>query len=51
MFETAQRQTLHVGLPTLFQFISNLKDQSDGKEVWQGFGNAMAHALVHSRKL
>ena len=50
-FETSQRPTMHVALPSMYRMIQKLENVSQGKEVWRGEGQAVAHLSIYSREL
>ena len=50
-FETSQRPTMHIALPSIYRMIQKLEDVSQGKQVWRGEGRAMAHPSIYSREL
>ena len=50
-FESSQRPTLHIALPTLYQVMNKLEHISYGGEVWRDNCKKMVRPPVYSRKL
>ncbi len=47
-FETSQRPTLHVALPTIYRMLAKIDDVAHGSKVWRCEGQALAHPSIYS---
>ncbi len=49
-FETSQRPTLHVPLPTIYRMLAKLDDVVHGSKTWRGEDQALAHPSIYYRE-